>query len=410
MAHLFLIGGRHTSNDDDDRTLAEKPADPAKSTFALKHLLKYSSSNLKRLSVNMAVPWVTEKYDLGCDDEKDVIRSDFMTGIKQLHVLNVGRNRDAMACWSWIWEHAGSLESLFIDDSCQQFVLGLTGGITSHLSQLQSIHLGRKSVNITRDEVHFSDGDIGLLLSVGQGYRHIYLDMSARAGRLSVKYLPRHYATLTEFTMEIGTSDDSFLVHILAFSPNLRKLMTIQDGGYPINDNSRFPKLEAEVFADLDLTSARIYRPWACEATLEILHVKIAGIPLNDAEDGFHVHRLVYRRLARLTKLQALWLGHDPTYVDKTGGSSSVVVGDVQVDCLKMTLQSGLGLLRTLKRMRQACVEYLYHDMRAAEYLWMLRNWPEFQQVWGIDYGNLTFWRDDLRVQRCWLASLGEGI
>ncbi|KAF9385938.1 hypothetical protein CPB97_004287 [Podila verticillata] len=395
-AHLLLMGDRHTPYNDNDRTLVEKPPDPAKSAFALELLLKNSTSNLKLLSIDMSASWVTEKCDLGDDDDKEeVIRSDFMTGIEQLRVLNTGSSRDTMACWSWIWKHAGSLKSLFIADSCKQFLLGLTGGVAGHLGQLQSIHLGRKSMNITRDEIHFSDGDIGLLLSVGQGYKHIYLDMSARAGRLSAQYLSRHYTTLTEFTMEIGTSDDSFLVDILAFSPNLRKLMTIQDGGYPIDDNSRFPKLKAEVFADLDPMSTRIYHPWACEATLEILRVKIVGIPLDDAEDGFCVHRLVYRRLARLTKLQALWLGHDPTYVDKTGGCSSIVVGDVQADCLKMTLQSGLELLRTLKRMRQLCVEYLHHDIGAAEYIWMLRNWPEFEHVWGIGYGNLM---GDFRV------------
>ncbi|KFH62860.1 hypothetical protein MVEG_11385 [Podila verticillata NRRL 6337] len=397
--HLILMGERHTPYNDDDSTWVERPTDPAMSTFTLELFLKNSSRNLELLSIDMAASWVTEKCDLGGDDDKmELIRSHFMTGIEHLQVLNAGRNRDAMACWSWIWKHAGSLKSLFIDESCKQFLLGLTGSVASHLGQLQNIHLGRKSMNITRDEVHFSDNDIGLLLSVGQGYKHIYLDMSARAGRLTAQYLPRHYTTLTEFTMEIGTSDDSFLVDILAFSPNLRKLMTIQDGWYPINDNSHFPKLKAEVFADLDPTSTRIYRPWECEATLEILLVKIVEIPLGDAEDGFCVHRLVYRRLARLTKLQSLWLGHEPTYVDKTGGCSSIVVGDVQADCLKMTLQSGLELLRTLKRMRHLCVEYLHHDMRAEEYMWILRNWLEFEHVWGIDYGNLTFWMGDFRV------------
>ncbi|KFH62839.1 hypothetical protein MVEG_11364 [Podila verticillata NRRL 6337] len=69
-------------------------------------------------------------------------------------------------------------------------------------------------------------------------------------------------------------------------------MATIQLGAYPVVDANSFSKLNAEVFAGLDLRS-KTYRPWECEAILENLHVKIVDIPIKlDDDEG---RRLPFR-------------------------------------------------------------------------------------------------------------------
>lgn len=157
-----------------------------------------------------------------------------------------------ITCWEWIWKHTVTLKHLDVMDAFPNFVHSLVQGIQVHLNQLQMIHLGGEDENKHKDKVHFYDLAIARLLNVGTCFKTIYLSISAHVGLRTINALPHHYPTLTEFTMEIGTDDDSFLVIILALSPNLCKLVMIQNGEYPVGNCETFLKLDAKVFANLD--------------------------------------------------------------------------------------------------------------------------------------------------------------
>jgi len=194
------------------------------------------------------------------------------------------------------------------------------------MHQLDKIHLGRDTYSIHEDRVHLNDPAIARLSKVGPYFKSIYLDIPAGPKLSAIQSLYRYYSSLTEFALEISTGVDTCPIQILAFCPNLCRLVAIQYGEYafinpfkPDTEHQIFPNVDAEVFADLDCAT-KTYRHWVCESTHETLQIKIAGIPWygdedsrdEDDEDTYPPQRLVYRHLARLTKLKTLWLGHMP--------------------------------------------------------------------------------------------------
>ncbi|KAF9216243.1 hypothetical protein BGZ59_010466 [Podila verticillata] len=301
--------------EDRGKAITSRDAHLTASTLVLKHILMNTSRNLKSLHIDMKATWVTKKLELGANQWTG--RSDFMSGLEDLWVITVGRqeNRDTIACWEWIWKHAVTLKHLDVMDAFPDFVHSLVQGIQVHLNQLQTICLGGEDENKHKHKGHFYDMAIARLLNAGTCFKTIYLGISARVGLRTINTLPRHYPALTEFTMEIGTDDDSFLVDVLTLSPKLRKLVTIRNGEYPLSDCEIFPKLDAKVFADLD-PRTKTHRPWACESTLVTLHVKIVNIPAKYDEHGNVLCQLeyVYGRLARLTNLEDLKLQKEVEY------------------------------------------------------------------------------------------------
>ncbi|KAI9235586.1 MAG: hypothetical protein BYD32DRAFT_453113 [Podila humilis] len=381
------------------------------SVFMMKLVLTNTSSNLETLSINMAAPWVTSKIYL-CSEHL-AGRSDFMSGIKELQIIRAGHelNQDTNACWNWVWKHATTLESLQVADATPDFVTCLERGISTHMHRLDKIHLGRDAFSIHEDRVHLYDPAIARLLKVGPYFKSIYFDISARPKPPSIQSLYRHYSTLTEFTLEISTGVDSCLVQILAFCPNLRKLVAIQYGEYAfINsfmshaEHKIFPDVDAKVFADLD-RATKTYHPWACESTLETLQIKISGIPWYDHdnddegsvsrennEDTYPLQRLVYGRLARLTKLKTLWLGHMPLVAQEW--SPYPVLEDSQRECLEMTLASGLAALGTLQKLKHVNLQGMFFykaRFGAGEMQWMVDHWPELERIW-VDFGPGREW------------------
>lgn len=128
-------------------------------------------------------------------------------------------------------------------------------------------------------------------------------------------------------------------VQVLASSPNLHTLLDIT--GIP----SKSTRINATIFADRDLNSG-LLKAWDCEGSLTTLRVRITGVPRPDLPEcqvqerylgeGREIQSQVYERLARLTRLESLWLGESPYLKD-------------QFDCLEMSLESGLHKLSGLK-------------------------------------------------------------
>ncbi|KAF8948415.1 hypothetical protein BGZ47_004997 [Haplosporangium gracile] len=199
------------------------------------------------------------------------------------------------------------------------------------------------------------------------------------------------------------------MLQILSFSPRFESFATLVD------DDNRYPRSEmtcmmAAHFIDADLSSNSL-RPWACNSTLRIFRANISKLPRPDItrtfigcplKDGMVVEESylgqsrdiqsrMYERLARMTRLERLELGHeDRDFKDASMDleDSSVVKSmddmDHYYDCLEMSLRSGLKVLEGLKELEVLSVIWMTAMIGVEEVQWMLQSWPKLRRVDGL--------------------------
>ncbi|KAF9903451.1 hypothetical protein EC991_003824 [Linnemannia zychae] len=155
---------------------------------------------------------------------------------------------------------------------------------------------------------------------------------------------------------------------------------------------------------------------WKC-TELQVFGCHIGGIPRPDItrdicgnppsrltikgtlEESHRIHRSVYGQLAQLTKLRTLVLGcpFDPRPVDYLPNDRESAR---QYQCLAMTLESGLDLLKGLKNLEDVGLS----DMEVGidendEEIWIDDHWPNIAQVdttaYETDFDNYYDDEDD---------------
>ncbi|KAK3846569.1 MAG: hypothetical protein J3R72DRAFT_242943 [Linnemannia gamsii] len=151
-----------------------------------------------------------------------------------------------------------------------------------------------------------------------------------------------------------------------------------------------------------------ISSPWRCR-WLTKLSVQIFNIPRPDIlidrkgklrtasdrategsiEESRAIQRAIYRQLGALTCLEFLDLGIDIEY-----GMSGELVDDYdgtiydpkfQLDCLEMSLASGLYLLGDLQNLRSLRVVGMEHRLGIPELQWMMQHFFRLEQLSGVD-------------------------
>ncbi|KAG0278680.1 hypothetical protein BGZ95_003408 [Linnemannia exigua] len=204
-----------------------------------------------------------------------------------------------------------------------------------------------------------------------------------------------HAATQRGF-QRLVTNDEGWLssedlLSIFRQCPTLR----VHDCGY-----ERYPTLSA---ADV------ILQPWSCK-WLKSLHLIIAGIPRPDIKtdcmdkpipigDPMHsgtmeesrvLQRKVCAQLGSLVCLEELRLGYSKIrdMVTVEGDEDSQVVRKynpfLQLNCLELTLESGLDELSELKSLESFSVWGMDHRIGSRELYWMQRNWYSVRDVYGL--------------------------
>ncbi|KAF9274314.1 hypothetical protein BGZ74_004428, partial [Mortierella antarctica] len=141
--------------------------------------------------------------------------------------------------------------------------------------------------------------------------------------------------------------------------------------------------------------------PWASETNLKVLKAKITRIPRLDvtkhlsgrprtdclsevcAGEGKRLQHRVYARFARFRNLEELCLGHD-TFFNKYAGSDCITGEDYQYECLKMTLESGLEQLKSLKSLQVLDVRRMAQRIGLREVQWMTQHWPKLRVIRGL--------------------------
>lgn len=268
-----------------------------------------------------------------------------------------------------------------------------------------------------RVEGHPSDKSLSLLLrSSAAGWKSFMCDGSSGFfGKLSVKALLDHAATLENVRLEGCTAFTSTKIQqLLCTAPRLRRFH-----GISIN------RLDEK---DLALTADElILSEWVC-ADLESFACKVTRVPRPDLrkrtngrpltstmhttgtiEASYRLQRRVYEQLGRLTKLRHLVLGGDiGLYGEKNvelakrekaneGGYFTPMNWQTgyQYECLSMTLESGMDLLKGLKDMRAVVVEGMATGLsNPAERDWQREHWPllDTDKLFVNGYFSDPFW------------------
>ncbi|KAG0308563.1 hypothetical protein BGZ97_013328, partial [Linnemannia gamsii] len=221
----------------------------------------------------------------------------------------------------------------------------------------------------------FSDKDIAQHITAGQGIRDdqirrwysLNLEGCKHAGPATSQAIVNTCQhDLTELTVvgcEAMVSQD--LQAILRSAVHLRSLDASRTEEY----TDSCPRLLAQ---DMLIST------WACR-WLRTLSIEVGGIPRPDIKENQHgdpipeghpmysgtdeesyvIQRRIYRQLGSLVYLEELYLGSSQ--------------GDIQLNCLSMTLESGLDFLDGLQALRVLGVGRMHHRIDTADHDWMWR-------------------------------------
>lgn len=266
-----------------------------------------------------------------------------------------------------------SLRSLEIEilkpDSCQL----LATAIKTYLPNLDTIIIHSEDWELT------DENKAPVFSACQKGWRSIGV---AQAGPLTVEAVVKHCSALEVLNLRKAQGLTSkLMVQILSSSPRLETFVTLIEGHYendgPCSDEDTH--FLAEDFIDAADPSSDPLRPWACESSLKVFCAKITGIPRLDITQTFSGQPLeesmafpeaypgqsldlqgrVYERLARLTRLERLELGHEDRYLDYEHRDNWTEEEEEEFDAmdyqyarLEMSLKSGLRRLEGLKELR----------------------------------------------------------
>lgn len=261
--------------------------------------------------------------------------------------------------------------------------------LVNSLPSLDALHLGLSGESLRR--LKLVELVLATVLSAGRaGWRSLNLPL---CGKASADALVRHCSTLEELELKrMDGVTGQHLYQILSTSPWLVKFdVEVVQG--------TLARISAEDFIDLDpFTDSPT--PWPCESSLRVFRARIGGIPRSAAcpprvpqvrspgqvED---IQRHVYKRLSRLTHLERLELGVQSVWHYYSSGQMSQYqeIKDkwgYHLDCLPMTLQSGLQILKPLTELRELNVSSMDTAIGVKEVKWMVQSWPRLKAVKGL--------------------------
>ncbi|KAF9994099.1 hypothetical protein BGZ79_001179, partial [Entomortierella chlamydospora] len=338
--------------------------------WRLKYLLNRCSNKLEELTLNTIV----EGKEDGKVEEEHKEEEVLNTGAqpKCLRLNLYGDVLEPKAFWLWLWRHCIyviRLQVQYVGDFAQR----LAEGMLTHIFNLDRIELGSETFSYKDENGYYvsdeklRDDQVAILLSsCRKEWKAVQVRSSASFGESSSASLANHFSTLEELVILGGVSlgrDD--LRRVLASYPNLRALVTIDNGTY-YNIDIMCVELYAKSFVDLDHETGAL-NTWACEKSLKVLKVLITHV--CDFSDPYSASQSqVYKRLARFINLETLWLGHDPRIETELHPDYSV---ERQDDCLQMSLESGLDTLQGLTALQELNVSNMDTLIGIKELQWM---------------------------------------
>ncbi|KAK3810859.1 MAG: hypothetical protein J3Q66DRAFT_350384 [Benniella sp.] len=329
----------------------------------IKYLLGQCSSELTVLTIDIDVKIESNDREWQRQDEE----SNPWMLLKQLRLWDSGNNCDSEAFWSWLLKRCVQVEGLEIDKNTG-IPDSFAEGMLNYMSNLRVIRLGIRWLLI-------SDDQIATILSGSRhGWKVVELKNAVNFGEASRSALSKHSSTLERLHVEGCKGFKSHdTMQMLKSCPNLHALVdhyTIYMAG------EKYRCVDANVFIDRDPKTG-IHNQWQCETTLRELSITILGVPGRDTKQGLEFQGQVYGRLARLTNLEILTLGN----IRHTAPSPDLVL----IDCLEMSLESGLWMLSGLKSLKELGVIRMKSRIGVEEVQWMVKHWPKLRVICGLN-------------------------
>ncbi|KAG0230745.1 hypothetical protein BGX31_005722, partial [Mortierella sp. GBA43] len=344
----------------------------------LKDVLALCSGALRELGLRVRI--VDSMETIGTDVEQ-ADESMCWIALKRLRLWNCADMPHPTTFWPWLWRQCTHVESLDVISTSPGVLQSLTQCMLTDMPNLDYIRMGSD----TAGGFKMTDSVVeGLIAGSRKGWRIVNGWGDVEFGKGAMRALERHHSTLEELSIEECSPGLSVeIVQTLSSCPRLRSLSTVNP--YYRGNSCLF--MDANVFADYD-TSTGLFKTWACESTLRILKVRFTNIPRPDLGpryvqetypgQGRELQDQVYERLARLTNLEILQLGHCQP-------RDGMTTERADYGCLEMSLESGLGKLSKLKSLRDLCVTSLKTRIGVKEAQWMAEHWPRLDIIYGIE-------------------------
>ncbi|KAI8352244.1 hypothetical protein B0O80DRAFT_499549 [Mortierella sp. GBAus27b] len=334
-----------------------------------KGLLSQCSTRLKKLDICISTAEFGGKdIDDGSLDSDQQVR---WTSLREVGLELATYTPNTEEFLNWLWKQCGQVERLKVSTDVHA-VQNIVRGMLSHMPQLSEITL--EGANNAFDDDKFA----ALLSGSRTGWRRAEFLDGLDVSDASVRALVNHSATLEEFTLDGCFVRDTDLVQVFRHCNRLQRMIIANT--YHTGDDGT-SRIGANAFVDQDPDTGELIT-WACEGSLRSLEVTIVDIPRPDLRrnslfeetypgQGRDIHNQVYSRLARLTNLETLRLGDQEDY-------------ETQLDCLGMSLESGLHKLSGLKSLKELGIPGMRTRIGVGEVRWMVEQWPRLRDIRGI--------------------------
>lgn len=234
------------------------------------------------------------------------------------------------------------------------------------------------------------------------GWKRLVFQLDDSDGRLGfgfqcVDIVQDNAETLEILRLEanIEAYDGISIQTLLSSAPLLRELYLMPSSRKALDETCQ---IEGWMIAE-DIAEGQ---EWVC-TELEVFGCQIGGIPRPDItrdivnedpcafvvkgtlEASIEMQRAVYRQLARMKKLRELTLGIPYDTYDEDYSMHDKEYHR-RYDCLAMTLESGLDLLKELKNLEVVGLDDMEVYMNRDEEAWAAQHWPKVRiEITGYD-------------------------
>lgn len=383
---------------------------PMEKSTLLPSLLRQCPLGLHKLRIDF-VPWKTRYRGVlsAVADTWEDEATELLPSLRDLRIVSETPGSSPESCGRFL-SRCFNLESLTVDKICPMWASALKKCDTlqrlfiqpnersDYLHHLDSV-LGSGLPNL--DTLHLcthyyrlEDSVIASVLAKGhKGWKSLVIPF---LDKRAAKEVMKHCSTLEELEVRRAVKLPSGQIRqVLSTFSKLVRFEALVKDWYRVRDETH---ISAEDLIDLDpLTNS--LTPWPCESTLKVFRVRISGIPrprvTRIAQEqypgqGREIQRQVYGRLARFTNLERLELGHPGVRFDEDYpfyppyGEENRNIREDRVDCLEMTLESGLDMLEGLTELRELSVSRMASSVGVEEVKWMIRHWPALKAIRGL--------------------------
>ncbi|KAG0003213.1 hypothetical protein BGZ65_001917 [Modicella reniformis] len=308
--------------------------------------------------------------------EKLQIEPEELTSLKKLTLLCSMDLSHKRGFWLWLCKRCSHVEEVIVERP-SGFVKSLAEGMLTHMPNVNIIQLGRHSPGASYGLADMEAAE--LLSSSRKGWKAVKVKHTTEFGKASMEALANHFATLEMLVADQSADLEAYdWVLVLSSSTNLHSLIAIVDINKRLGEGHC---IKANNFIDLDPIEGSL-KPWLCGTTLRVLKIRISDIPRPDLKSKWVVKETypgqgrdmqiqVYDRLARMTHLETLWLGHNEI--------------SWQFDCLEMSLDSGMFQLGGLRELSELNVSNMKTRIGVPEVEWMTSNWPRLRTIYGLN-------------------------